>query len=199
MPRPRKTTDFPQHGCCAQAAPGQLGKCLFNRFGPREIPMFFQCVDMKTDFLTRLNPLSMVRAALGVAELPRSPRGAGVESMADGARDNGDHGSSGTDEAALSARLKRLGEKLAQRTSHSAEDSPGPSPATDASAMARGFRLSTELVAGVLVGAALGWLLDRWLGISPWGLIVFLLLGFAAGVLNVMRAAGVNMGPKAQD
>ena len=41
------------------------------------------------------------------------------------------------------------------------------------------------------VGAAIGWLLDRWLGISPWGLIVFLLLGFAAGVLNVMRAAGV--------
>jgi ATP synthase protein I len=34
-----------------------------------------------------------------------------------------------------------------------------------------------------------GWLLDRWLHISPWGLIVFLLLGFAAGVLNVMRAA----------
>ena len=57
--------------------------------------------------------------------------------------------------------------------------------------MARGFRLSTELVAGVLVGAMIGWLLDRWLGISPWGLIVFLLLGFAAGVLNVMRAAGV--------
>jgi len=59
------------------------------------------------------------------------------------------------------------------------------------SAMARGFRLSTELVAGVIVGAAIGWLLDRWLGISPWGMIVFLLLGFAAGVLNVMRAAGV--------
>ena len=57
--------------------------------------------------------------------------------------------------------------------------------------MARGFRLSTELVAGVLVGALIGWLLDRWLGISPWGMIVFLLLGFAAGVLNVMRAAGV--------
>ena len=41
------------------------------------------------------------------------------------------------------------------------------------------------------MGAMLGWLLDRWLGTSPWGLIVFLLLGFAAGVLNVMRAAGV--------
>jgi ATP synthase protein I len=61
----------------------------------------------------------------------------------------------------------------------------------DPSALARGFRLSTELVAGVLAGAGIGWLLDRWLGISPWGMIVFLLLGFAAGVLNVMRVAGV--------
>jgi ATP synthase protein I len=57
--------------------------------------------------------------------------------------------------------------------------------------MARGFRLSTELVAGVAVGAGLGWLLDKWLGTTPWGMIVLLMLGFAAGVLNVMRAAGV--------
>ena len=61
--------------------------------------------------------------------------------------------------------------------------------------MARGFRLSSELVAGVLVGGVIGWSLDRWLGISPWGLIVFLLLGFTAGVLNVMRAAGVVAEP----
>ena len=66
-----------------------------------------------------------------------------------------------------------------------------PYPAADPSALARGFRLSTELVAGVLAGAGIGWVLDRWLGISPWGMIVFLLLGFAAGVLNVMRVAGV--------
>ena len=46
-------------------------------------------------------------------------------------------------------------------------------------------------VIALAVGALIGWLLDRWLGISPWGLIVFLLLGFAAGVLNVMRAAGI--------
>jgi ATP synthase protein I len=57
--------------------------------------------------------------------------------------------------------------------------------------MARGFRLSAELVGGVVVGALIGRLIDHGLGISPWGLIVFLLLGFAAGVLNVMRAAGV--------
>jgi ATP synthase protein I len=59
------------------------------------------------------------------------------------------------------------------------------------SGFARGFRLSSELVAGVAVGALLGFMIDRWLDISPWGLIVFLMLGFAAGVLNVMRAAGV--------
>src|SRR6266481_590989 len=44
---------------------------------------------------------------------------------------------------------------------------------------------------GFGVGAAIGWLLDRWLGTSPCGMIVFLLLGFAAGVLHVTRAAGV--------
>ena len=57
--------------------------------------------------------------------------------------------------------------------------------------MAMGLRLSSELVAGVLVGAGLGWGFDRLLSTSPWGLIVFLLLGFTAGVINVMRAAGV--------
>jgi ATP synthase protein I len=94
------------------------------------------------------------------------------------------------DEAALSARLQRLGDRLASANRPSENDT-GPRQTADASAFARGFRMSTELVAGVAVGALLGWLLDRWLGISPWGMIVFLLLGFAAGVLNVMRAAGV--------
>jgi ATP synthase protein I len=37
------------------------------------------------------------------------------------------------------------------------------------------------------------------LGISPWGFIVFLLLGFVAGVLNVMRSAGVVPGPTVRD
>ena len=111
--------------------------------------------------------------------------------MADGMRgDKGNRQEPPDDEAALSARLQRLGERL-KDTSRPSENVAGPRQTADPSAMARGFRLSTELVAGVVVGALIGWLLDRWLGISPWGLIVFLLLGFAAGVLNVMRAAGV--------
>lgn len=57
--------------------------------------------------------------------------------------------------------------------------------------MAVGLRLSSELVAGVVVGTILGWGLDRLLSTSPWGLIVFMLLGFVAGVINVMRSAGV--------
>jgi ATP synthase protein I len=47
------------------------------------------------------------------------------------------------------------------------------------------------LVAGVVVGAGLGWGIDHFLSTSPWGLIVFLLLGFIAGVVNVIRSAGV--------
>jgi ATP synthase protein I len=111
--------------------------------------------------------------------------------MSDGARDDGDHDKAHTDEAALSARLQRLSERLARDQAGRPSDSPGRNGATTASGYARGFRLSSELVAGVLVGAGLGWLIDRLLGISPWGLIIFLLLGFAAGVLNVMRSAGV--------
>ena len=62
--------------------------------------------------------------------------------------------------------------------------------------MALGFRLSSELVAGVVVGAAIGWGVDRWLSTSPFGLIVFLLLGFSAGVLNVVRSAGRASGKR---
>jgi len=57
--------------------------------------------------------------------------------------------------------------------------------------MARGFQLSSELIAGGVVGALIGWGFDRLLSTSPFGLIVFLLLGFTAGVLNVIRSAGV--------
>jgi ATP synthase protein I len=112
------------------------------------------------------------------------------------ARENGDRDKQQTREAALSARLQRLNEGLGQaRNAGDPSDSSGAQRAATASGYAKGFRLSSELVAGVVVGAGIGWLIDRWLGVSPWGLIVFLLLGFAAGVLNVMRSAGLIAGP----
>jgi ATP synthase protein I len=117
--------------------------------------------------------------------------------MSDGRRDQGGSDKQASDEASFSTRLRSLGTRLGKTgKGKPAETYSGRSTGSDPSAMARGFRLSTELVAGVIVGSLIGWLLDRWLGISPWGMIVFLLLGFAAGVLNVMRAAGVAPGSK---
>jgi ATP synthase protein I len=110
--------------------------------------------------------------------------------------DSGNRDQSSSDEAALSARLGNLDQRLSKirdsrKTGTDQSGNEQDNPQARASAMAMGFRLSSELVAGVLAGAALGWGFDRLLSTSPWGLIVFLLLGFTAGVINVMRAAGV--------
>ena len=117
------------------------------------------------------------------------------------ARENGEHDKRQTSEAALSARLQRLNEGLGQLRNQAGppSDGSGADQATTASGYAKGFRLSSELVAGVVVGAGHGWLTDRWFGTSPWGLTVLLLLGFAAGVLNVMRSAGVVAGNSFDD
>jgi ATP synthase protein I len=48
------------------------------------------------------------------------------------------------------------------------------------------------LIAGVVVGAGIGWGVDRLLSTSPFGFIVFVLLGFVAGVVNVVRSAGAG-------
>ena len=122
----------------------------------------------------------------------------GLHSMAEGTNHsaNGNREGSSPDEAALSARLGSLDHRLSEiRGSRNiGTDQPGAGSgdgAARASAMARGFRLSSELIAGVVVGAVIGWGFDRLLSTSPFGLIVFFLLGFVAGVVNVIRSAGV--------
>jgi len=54
--------------------------------------------------------------------------------------------------------------------------------------MAYGMRMAAELVAAVIVGGVIGWSLDWVLGSRPWLFLLFFLLGFAAGVVNVIRA-----------
>ena len=76
--------------------------------------------------------------------------------------------------------------------------------------MAYGLRMASELVAAVLVGALIGYGLDHWLGTTPWLFMVMFLVGFAAGVRNVMRGyvqvqadvaktTGGNIGKSAPD
>lgn len=55
---------------------------------------------------------------------------------------------------------------------------------------AQAIKLSSEFLAGIVVGIVLGLGFDKLVGASPWGLIVCLFLGFAAGVLNVLRSVG---------
>lgn len=115
--------------------------------------------------------------------------------MAKDTDQNGDgSGGKSPEEAALSARLGSLDRRLSEIRKVKTEQPAGESGngAARASAMARGFQLSSELIVGVLVGAAIGWGFDRLLSTSPFGFIVFLLLGFVAGVVNVVRSAGVT-------
>jgi ATP synthase protein I len=90
-------------------------------------------------------------------------------------------------------RLKRLEERI--------EAARGPKPGdartrskTEISAL--GWRLVTELLAGMLLGLAIGYGLDSLLGTLPVFLVVFALLGFAAGVRTMLRSVDEAQGKK---
>jgi len=55
--------------------------------------------------------------------------------------------------------------------------------------MGSAFKLGTELVAAVVVGTIIGFILDSWFDTKPWFIIIFFFLGTAAGILNVIRTA----------
>lgn len=83
---------------------------------------------------------------------------------------------------------------LAERIARAQKDKAAANAAEsfrqrDLTGAGRGFRLASEFVAAILVGALIGYVIDSALGTRPWAMVVLLLLGFAAGVLNVMRAA----------
>jgi ATP synthase protein I len=113
--------------------------------------------------------------------------------MANPEEHEGDKGrsSGSSDDADLSARLKSLDARLDQATAQRAKTEPTARPKSDSAALGQALRLSAEFVSGVVAGGIVGWLVDRLFGVSPWGLVVCIILGFCAGMLNLMRAAGV--------
>ncbi len=81
----------------------------------------------------------------------------------------------------VGARLKAMQDAVAEKkeTERNVEES--------AQGVGVGFRIGIELVAGVLVGAGLGWFIDSKLNTKPIFMLAFIALGFAASVLSVIR------------
>ena len=102
--------------------------------------------------------------------------------------------------AALRSRLNRLSADLSASKDLDAGKGgkdAGFSAGSLGEAMNLGFRVLGEFVSAVVVGALIGWPLDKWLGTAPLFLIVFVLLGTAAGFWSVYRIAVKPRGPEA--
>ncbi|NLS00320.1 F0F1 ATP synthase assembly protein [Rhizobium sp. P38BS-XIX] len=91
----------------------------------------------------------------------------------------------------LEERRAQLGAELASKRASVREDERGEVRAEESrKGYAQAMKLSSEFIAAIIVGAVLGYVFDRFVGTAPWGMIILLLLGFCAGVLNVLRSAG---------
>jgi len=89
----------------------------------------------------------------------------------------------------LEAKRKALEEKLAKHAS--SQSKTDEAPKKDNTGFARGLKIASEFVGGVVVGAAIGYGIDHFAGTLPLFFVIFLMLGFAAGILNVLRAEGM--------
>lgn len=92
------------------------------------------------------------------------------------------------DREAIRRRAAELGGRL-DRVQARRAPPPSPQGASKGASYAVAFRFVADLVAGLGVGGFVGWALDRALGTAPWLMALFLVLGFAAGLMNVVRSA----------
>jgi ATP synthase protein I len=110
---------------------------------------------------------------------------------------NSDPGDPDDESAALRARLNRLSGELKGRApprpASAQKTEPKSSPA--GSAMSLGLRAGSEFVSAVIIGLGIGWVLDRALHTNPAFLIVFFLIGVAAGIWNVIRLTSPKRSP----
>ena len=98
----------------------------------------------------------------------------------------------------LEERRDSLHERLAEARSkdEGADDRSGEASRKGYS---QALKISSEFISAIVVGGLLGYLLDYFLPTKPWGLIVFVLLGFCAGVMNVLRVTGQVKSPHPVD
>ena len=89
----------------------------------------------------------------------------------------------------LPDRLKELGSRIEAEKKDRLEASKPAASYQGASDYSKGYKLASEFVAGTLVGGLIGYGIDYVAGTLPLFLIIFLLLGFGAGILNMSRAA----------
>jgi ATP synthase protein I len=85
--------------------------------------------------------------------------------------------------------LARLGEQIDRARAERLRQEASGRGGAPRGGVGLGLRMATELAAALIVGLALGWVVDRVFGTRPWGLIIFFFLGVAAGMVNVFRAA----------
>jgi ATP synthase protein I len=91
--------------------------------------------------------------------------------------------------ARFEERISELGDRLGRvRSQRESGERADADAEMRGRGMAYGMRMAAELVAAVIVGGVIGWSLDWVLGSRPWLFLVFFLLGFAAGVVNVVRS-----------
>ncbi len=95
-----------------------------------------------------------------------------------------------SDADAIQRRLADLDRRLDKTKSR--REAQNNRPARQPGGFVMAVRAVSELIAAVLVGGVIGWGLDWGLGTSPVLLLVFFLFGFAAGVVNVVRATKHN-------
>ena len=92
------------------------------------------------------------------------------------------------DRAAEQTRVADLSKRIAEFEIQQQEECRYRKAKLPTGGMALAGRVTTELVAGVVVGTFIGWALDNWLGTTPTLMVVFFFLGSAAGMMNVWRA-----------
>jgi ATP synthase protein I len=95
------------------------------------------------------------------------------------------------DDEAMRKRLAALSRDLSLKRNQKTEEEPSAGPANTGmgQAISLGLRVTSEFVAAIIVGAVIGWQIDRWMNSSPAALILFIGLGTAAGFWTIYRLA----------